>query len=216
MTTVQLPADSETAARIAARRSSPTRAARALSIVGHPALVLPTAVLLAAVQRGASPRDTWLAGAAAVAVSCCVGLYSVLQVRSGRWSHVDASVPAERLHLNRFLAGLLLAVAAVLWLSSSSLVLAAGLGTSGAIVLAALSVGRRMKLSLHCAFGAYAAALPWPAWPATLMLAALALAVGWSRLRLRRHTPREVIAGLAVGALAGVSFNLLVAWAVAA
>ena len=215
MATVPLPAEPEAEACIEAIPVPGASAARALSIIGHPALVLPLAVSLAAVQRGASPQDTWLAGATAVAVSCSVGLYSLLQVKRGRWSHVDASVPAERLHLNLFLAGLLLAAAAALWLSSRSLVLAAGLGTSGAIVLAALGTSRRMKLSLHCAFGAYAAALPWPALSTLAALAALALAVGWSRLRLRRHTPREVIAGLAVGALAGLGFNLMVAWVAA-
>jgi hypothetical protein len=194
----------------------PADAARALSIVGHPALVMSVAVPLAAAQRGAPAQDVWLATAAAVVVSLIVGVYSLRQVRAGRWTHVDASVPAERLRLNLLLIGLLLAAAAMLWLTARSLVLAAGLATSGAIVLAALLLRRRMKLSLHCAFGAYAAALPWPALPAVAALAALALAVGWSRLRLRRHTPAEVVAGLGVGALAGIGFNLLAAWSVAA
>jgi heme/copper-type cytochrome/quinol oxidase subunit 3 len=88
-------------------------------------------------------------------------------------------------------------------------VLATGLGSSGVIVLAALALRRRMKLSLHCAFGAYAAALLWPVWPALAGLAALSLAVAWSRLQLQRHTRQEVLAGLVVGALAGLAFNLL-------
>ena len=187
-------------------------AARALSVVGHPALVMPLAVLLAAAQRGAPPHDLWLAGAAAVGVACSVGVFSVLKVRSGRWLHIDASGPVERLHLNLFLIGLLLAAAAGLWLASGSLVLAAGLGSTGTIVLAALATRRRMKLSLHCAFAAYAAALAWPSLPAMALLAALALAIGWSRLSLRRHTPREVLAGLAAGALAGYGFHLFATW----
>ncbi|HMO45974.1 MAG TPA: hypothetical protein PKB14_08070 [Rubrivivax sp.] len=191
----------------------PASAARALSIVGHPALVMPAAVLLAAAQRGAPPRDTWLAAAACLVVVCSVGVFSLLRVRSGRWSHVDASVPAERLDLNLFLVGQLLAAAVGLWLSSGSLVLAAGLGATGAIVLGALAASRRMKLSLHGAFGAYAAVLSWPALPALAALAVLALAVGWSRLKLRRHTPGEVAAGLAAGTLAGLGFQLLARWA---
>lgn len=184
-------------------------AARWLSIVGHPGLLMPVAVPLAAVQRGAPAQDLWLGAAAAAAVALVVALYSLRQVRVGRWSHVDASAPAERLRLNLFLAGLLLAAAAALWLTTRSQVLAAGLGTSGAIVLAALALRRYLKLSLHCAFAAYAAALTWPVWPALAGLAVLALAVGWSRWQLRRHTRREVLAGLGIGALAGLAFNLL-------
>lgn len=184
--------------------------ARGLSIVGHPALLMPVAVPLAALKRSASAQDLWLGAAAALAVGTIVALVSLRQVRAGRWAHVDASVPAERLQLNLLLAGLLLAAALILGLSSGSPVLAAGLASSGAIVLAALGLHRRMKLSLHCAFGAYAAALLWPAWPALAGLAALALGVAWSRLHLRRHTRRDVLAGLLVGALAGLSFQLLV------
>jgi hypothetical protein len=184
-------------------------AARLLSIVGHPGLLMPVAVPLAAVQRGAPAQDLWLGAAAALAVALVVALYSLRQVRAGRWSHVDASAPAERLHLNLFLVGLLLAAAFGLWLTTRSQVLAAGLGTSGAIVLAALALRRHMKLSLHCAFAAYAAALTWPVWPALAGLAVLSLAVGWSRWQLRRHTRREVVAGLGIGALAGLAFNLL-------
>lgn len=184
-------------------------AARLLSIVGHPGLLMPVAVPLAAVQRGAPAQDLWLGAAAALAVALVVALYSLRQVRAGRWSHVDASAPAERLHLNLFLVGLLLAAAFGLWLTTRSQVLAAGLGTSGAIVLAALALRRHMKLSLHCAFAAYAAALTWPVWLALAGLAVLSLAVGWSRWQLRRHTRREVVAGLGIGALAGLAFNLL-------
>lgn len=187
------------------------RAARVLSIVGHPGLLMPVAVPLAAVQRGAPAHDLWLGAAAALAVTLVVSLYSLHQVRTGRWSHVDASAPSERLHLNLLLAGLLLAAAVALWLTTRSQVLAAGLGTSGAIVLAALALRRHMKLSLHCAFGTYAAALLWPVLPALAGVALLALAVGWSRWQLRRHTRREVVAGLGIGALAGLAFNLLAA-----
>ena len=187
------------------------RAARVLSIVGHPGLLMPVAVPLAALQRGAPVQDLWLGAAAALAVTLLVSLYSLHQVRAGRWSHVDASAPAERLQLNRLLVGLLLAAAAALWLTTRSQVLAAGLGTSGAIVLAALALRRRMKLSLHCAFCSYAAALLWPALPALAVLVLLALAVGWSRWQLRRHTRQEVVAGLGLGALAGLAFNLLAA-----
>jgi membrane-associated phospholipid phosphatase len=41
------------------------------------------------------------------------------------------------------------------------------------------------------------------------LLALLVAGVCWSRLALGRHRPRDVVAGLGAGALAGVVFVLL-------
>lgn len=46
-----------------------------------------------------------------------VGVYSLVQVRSGRWAHMDASIPQERRQLNLFLVFLLFGCAALLWWS---------------------------------------------------------------------------------------------------
>lgn len=193
------------------RRIGRARAAtaRALSILGHPALVMPVAVVLSSVSRGAPAEVTRVALAAALIVAAIVAVYSLLQVRAARWSHVDASAPAERVHLNRFLAALLLTAAALLWIAGQPAALVAGLGWSAAIVIVALAARRWMKLSLHSAFGAYAAGLLWPLLLAMAVLASLAAAVAWSRLQLGRHTTAEVAAGLGLGVMAGAAFHLL-------
>ena len=49
---------------------------------------------------------------------------------------------------------------------------------------------------------------PWLARCVALVLAALlfAVAVAWSRLALRRHEPRDLVAGAIAGTLAGAAF----------
>lgn len=182
-------------------------AARALSIVGHPGLLMPLAVGLSAAGAGVPAPRLLALLAAALGVAVLVGGYSLQQVRRGRWTHVDASLPHERRQLNPFVIWLLLGAAALLLLSGASRHGAMGALVSALIVLAALALQRWMKTSLHAAFAVFAAALVWPQTAWSLPMLGLALGVGWSRLRLRRHTRAEVLAGLALGALAGAAFH---------
>jgi len=181
-------------------------AARALSVIGHPALLMPAAVAGSAASNGAPPRVLHLGLAASVAIALCVIGYSLLQVRAGRWSHVDASLPRERSQLNLVLCVLLFSTAGLLWCSGQPRLLSLGLGLGGAMVAAAQLSRRWVKLSLHTAFAVFAAALWWPAPVAVALLLVLAAAVSWSRLALGRHTGGDVAAGLLAGALAGGVF----------
>lgn len=182
------------------------RAARLLSIIGHPALLMPAAVVGASLARQAPAAVLHVAAAASVFVAVCVGLYSVVQVRAGRWRHVDASVPAERSQLNQFLALLLFGTAGVLWGIGQPRPVSLGLALGGALVVFGHLLRRRCKVSLHAGFAVFAAGLLWPGVAAAAGLA-LAAGVGWSRLALRRHTRAEVVLGLLAGGVAAVAFH---------
>jgi hypothetical protein len=189
---------------------SRTLAARALSLIGHPALLVPAAVVQGASIRQA-PVQVLLV---ATAVSLLVALdYPRLQpgtqVRTGCWTHVDASLPRERTQLNLFAAPLLFAAAAVLWWLGQPPAIALGLALGGALVVFAHLLRRWLKLSLHAGFAAFSALLLWPSYLGMLSLLLLAVGVAWSRLVLSRHTPQDVALGLLAGATAGLAFNFL-------
>jgi membrane-associated phospholipid phosphatase len=187
-----------------------TRAlARAVSIFGHPVLVLPLAVLTLALVRGERAQAAWMLAAFAAFAAVVMG-YSWRQVRRGRWTHVDASDVRERGNLNRFLLALLgIGAVVAVWLDAPQ-EFSLGLILSTAMVLLAVLAARWLKLSLHMAFAVFAAALLWLAggWALAAGLAFAAL-VAWSRLQLQRHAPRDLVAGAAAGALAGCVFHLL-------
>lgn len=187
----------------------PLRLARAVSILGHPLLTLPLALVAPLAARQAAGTAPALGGIAAAAAA--VLGWSRWRVRRGAWSHVDASAPAERRGLNRFLLPLL-AIGALLALASPVPGLAARLALAAAIVAAALATARGCKLSLHVAFAVYAGLLlmAWRLGAGVAMLG-FAAAVAASRLALRRHAPRD----LAAGALAGLGAGLA-AWALPA
>jgi membrane-associated phospholipid phosphatase len=187
-----------------------SRTARALSIVGHPGLLMPLAVALSAAGSGASASRVQASVGAALVVALIVGAFSLWQVRRGHWTHVDASLPRERGQLNVFVALLLFGAALVLALWAGSPQGAGGAALAGAVVALAHLLRRRLKVSLHAAFALFAAALVWPAVPATPLIVALAAGVAWSRLALRRHSLAEVLTGLLFGAAAGALFRLSV------
>lgn len=174
--------------------------ARALSVVGHPGVVMPLALMMLSRQMGSAAQA---ALAAAVGITALVVLYSLWQVRRGAWVHVDASQRPERLQLNRFVAAVLLASSALAWLNGA-FALALGLAASGGLVLVALALQRWCKLSLHVGFACFAAGLMWPNAVALGFGALLAGGVAWSRLVLQRHVPSDLWVGAAVGSLAAL------------
>lgn len=188
---------------------SRTLAARALSLIGHPALLVPAAVVQGASIRQAPVQVVLVATAVSLLLALVVVVYSLVRVRAGRWSHVDASLPQERTQLNLFAAPLLFVAATVLWWLGQPQAIVLGLALGGALVVCAHLLRHRLKLSLHAGFAAFSALLLWPSYLGMLSLLLLAVGVAWSRLVLSRHTPQEVALGLLAGATAGLAFNVL-------
>jgi membrane-associated phospholipid phosphatase len=179
--------------------------ARVLSIAGHPALVVPGALFMA-VAGDAPARAVRTAVMPAALVAAAVMVYSLVQVRRGKWSHVDASVRTERRQLNLVLAAMLGAAAAALGLAGQPRPVVVGMASAAVLVAVAHAARQWLKTSLHVSFAIFGAAFLWPRVAAMLLLVGLAIAVGWSRLVLGRHTPVEVIAGGLLGIAAGALF----------
>lgn len=184
-----------------------TLLARALSILGHPLLVLPAAALVVGMAQGGGRRQLWVAGITLALLAAAIQGWSWWQVRSGRWQHVDASQRHERRGLNRFLLGLLVGAAvffAAVWRQPA---LALGLGCAALLIAAGVALAPWLKLSLHASFAVFSAALLWALGPVALALGlAFAGAVAWSRLVLGRHRRRELLAGALAGAAVGLGF----------
>lgn len=184
--------------------------ARSVSILGHPLATLPGALALTTALHRHDPAGALRIVAGALAAGAVVMLASWRRVRSGRWAHVDASAPGERRDLNRgLLIGLSIA-ALVAWTVAHDAFTALALALASTLIALALLTARVWTLSLHVAFAVFAAMLLWPSGPA-LLVAGLAFAalIGWSRLRLARHRPRDLVAGTLAGAAAGLAHGAL-------
>lgn len=186
-----------------------TRVARALSILGHPLPVMAATALAA--WQGAE-RGRWMLAAFLGAASILVMGYASWRVRRGQWAHVDASGRGERRDLHRALgSSLCVAVAVGLWRDVAPPIVVV-LGLCLAIVVAAGMASRWCKPSLHVAFACLGTAvLALGCKQAALPMAMAVVAIGWSRLHLRRHSRTDVIAGAAIGTGAAVALWLAMA-----
>lgn len=187
------------------RRQGGVDIARWTSILLHPFAVFAGLALLAAwrLQPASLPRVAIGIGVA-IAV---LWLFVLQRQRSGRWGTVDASDPRERPAL--YVLALLLALGNWWWLGGQESVLAPGLLLVIGMLLLAAAVNRWIKLSLHMASLAFAAvALLALALPVGIVAMALLPLLAWSRLRLGRHRPAEVIAGGVLGVLAGALLHV--------
>ena len=183
--------------------------ARAASLVGHPVVLVPAAGLIAAFHSAASGKQLQFIGAALLVLIVAALGFSWMQVRAGRWAHVDASVREERTSLNGFLAILFLFSAALLWTRLPPMALA--LALSCAISISALLLARWLKVSLHVAFAVFATAIVWPSTPAVAAGVLMIAFVVWSRLALGRLVWAVFVAWLLLGGAAGAGFQLWMA-----
>lgn len=169
-------------------------AARAVSLLGHPALVSPAVVAWAAYASGLRGADLAWIVAVPAGLGALVLAWGAVNVRIGRWAHPDASAPGERADLNR---GLLIPLTCFLVSDAAPMLNPAVAGATG-IILTAIACERRAKLSHHLAFCLYPAVLLAPGAPlAAAALGLLGAALAWSRLVLRRHAPRDLWLALA-------------------
>ena len=174
--------------------------ARAISVIGHP-FVTATASVMGSASTGTSVLFLLIA-------LVPVAIVMAVQVRRGAWEHVDASNRSERRGL--YVIGILALAAALVYLvlTQPHSGLTRGVAMSMATLLVLAVVSRWIKVSLHLTFAALAAvnlilvhsALGW-------LVAALVPLLMWSRLRLRRHTPLEVLLGLVAGVVTALAIH---------
>src|SRR5690606_29482504 len=147
----------------------------------------------------ASLSRTAIGIATAIAI---VWVFILQRRRAGHWQTVDASRRRERPLL--YALALLVAGGYWWWMGGRASAASAGVLAAVAMLCVAGIANRWIKLSLHMAslaFGAVVMLLLAP--PVGNGAIALLPVLGWSRLRMARHTWPEVVGGGLLGLLAG-------------
>ena len=178
--------------------------ARLVSWIGHPLVFVAASVaVVAGTQLGLRAGfPILLALLLSTLVPTAILLFC--GVRSGRWSDADVSVRKERQRFFPWAAPFSLAGVLVMYLIHAPTYIIRGGVVTLALFLASWIVNCFLKLSLHALFAFYCAMILFRigiGWGIIAFL--LAILVAWSRLFLHRHTPLELIAGIALGLAGG-------------
>ena len=189
---------------VARHSSLSASSAIVLSLLFHPFLLIPLTIV-------ALTRDLRLTALVAATTVLPLLAITLAKVRRGSWADFDVSDRAQR--------GGFYAIAVLLTLGGAALAFATLapaptvkwnlIGT--AMLLVAFVLSRFvLKVSLHLMFVGWAGVVLGMEYRSVLAAAPVVmLALGWSRLRLQRHTFAEVCAGAAIG-LAGGAISLLI------
>jgi membrane-associated phospholipid phosphatase len=176
--------------------------AKWISIGGHPFVFPPiVALLVGAFLFG--PFDS-IKGLVTVILCCLLpaSLFILRKVRIGEWTDLDVSARKDRPQLFLVSFAFLLLTVLVLSVTGQSIIYARGCLAAIILVVGGWFLNRWLKPSMHAGFAMLTASSLWLV-NAQLSLVAMlfAVAVGWSRVELRRHTWLEVGVGLVLGLL---------------
>lgn len=177
-----------------------------VSIVGHPFVMVALLVGIAGARVGSRAGAVRAVALVTAAVLVPLGLLMLRQVRTGRWTNVDASRVSERPALFTVALVALGTLAAGAYATGSASFLVRGLLAAVGLMLLSAAVTPWVKASLHMAFAGLAgtALVLLGSAVGYAIIAALPV-LAWSRLALSRHRPHELIIGLGLGACAGAA-----------
>ncbi|MEA2464116.1 MAG: hypothetical protein QOJ98_1863 [Acidobacteriota bacterium] len=181
------------------RLSSTIALARALSLLGHPFLLIPLTI------AALTGSFFWTA---VIAASTTVPLLLIIarKVRRGAWSDFDVSRHEQRSGL--YYAGIpLMALSALLlYLLGASASMLRGVAAGGVMFLAGLLGNRFLKISMHMMFASFCTVALTREYPSSIYATLPFLAaIAWSRRYLDRHTWAEIAVGVAIGAACGLA-----------
>ena len=198
---------------------SAERAATLVTYLVNPLALPPVFLTLAALHAGAEPHSAGRVAVGSTAIYFVLPVVILLVLkRTGSVDSIEVRRRSQR--VVPYVSGTILCILAVpllAWAGAPFGALMALFATWFAVNLALLFlINRRMKISVHAAgIAGFAAFLLWtrllvPVAPEAVVSISLELVaigfllvpvVGWSRIVLRAHTRREVLAGTAFGIL---------------
>ena len=187
--------------------------ARIVSVAGHPFVLLPLTVVIAALYN-ASPARAFTIGLVTVLATVFPLLFIIRRkVKAGKWSDHDVSEHSERGNFYTIVIVIVALSGLLFWFLDFPRSLLIGIGIGVCLLLTAMIINRWSKISLHLIFAFYCAVSLFAVgfWIGAGFIM-LATAVGWSRVVLKRHTPAQVLSGAALGTSAGLLLLKMIAF----
>lgn len=177
--------------------SKADRMAEIISYVFHPLLIVVPTLVIAMVQLGSTVWEAifWTVLSIAI-VNLPMALLLFWGVRSGKYSDASVSIREQRTSIYAVGGTCLVILLAVLIIGKAPVVIIACLVSAVIATVLGYVINRYTKLSLHsAAMAGCTAVLLWTAPLIGVVMAVCAPLVGWARIRLKHHTPVQILIG---------------------
>lgn len=171
--------------------------AEVVSYVFHPLLVVIPTLVIAMSRLGSTLGQAifWTVLSIAI-VNVPMALLLFWGVRSGKYTDASVSVREQRTSIYAVGGACLVILLAVLIIGKAPVVIIACLISAAIATALGYMVNRYTKLSLHsAAMAGCTAVLLWTAPLIGVIMAVFAPLVGWARIRLKHHTPVQILIG---------------------
>ncbi len=173
------------------------RMAEIISYIFHPLLVVVPTLVIAMVSLGSTLGQAifWTVLSVAI-VNLPMALLLFWGVRSGKYSDASVSIREQRTSIYAVGGTCLVILLAVLIIGKAPVVIIACLVSAVIATAIGYWINRYTKLSLHsAAMAGCTAVLLWTAPLIGVVMAIFAPLVGWARIRLKHHTPVQILIG---------------------
>ena len=171
--------------------------AEVISFIFHPLLVVVPTLVIAIVQTGNTIMQAILWTLLSISVvNIPMAFLLFYGVRSGRYSDASVSVREQRTSIYAVGGACMVALLVILILGGAPPVIVACLISAVLATGIGYLINRHTKLSLHSAAVAGCAAVLLLTAPVVgITMALFTPLVGWTRIRLKHHTPFQILIG---------------------
>ena len=177
--------------------SQADRVAELVSQIFHPLVVVIPTLVIAMTRLGSTIWEAifWTVLSIAI-VNLPMALLLFWGVRSGKYSDASVSIREQRTSIYAVGSTCLVILLAVLIIGKAPVVIIACLVSAVIATILGYVINRYTKLSLHsAAMAGCTAVLLWTAPLIGVVMAIFAPLVGWARIRLKHHTPVQILIG---------------------
>ncbi|WP_420571188.1 hypothetical protein [Kordia sp.] len=181
--------------------------AKVISIIGHPLLLLPIIIGLVLISlEGITYSIQSLAILIGIAI-LPITIWMFIKSKNGSYTNFDVSNQLQRRTLFPFIIVFLLLTTFTLYFTNKPKYLCLGLFIGTGLITISFLVNYKIKSSLHVSLNSYMAiCVSVINIPVSIILFLFTILIGWSRVKLKRHTILEVCIGLILGSIAGFIF----------
>lgn len=178
------------------------KVANFISIIGHPLLTIPIFVMIVMFGFKGFSEAAMISALIVGGIFIPVILWMYIKSKNGTYTNFDVSDKNERKSLFLFVIPLLIIVTVALFATNQSRNLC--ISVLFALILTVISqcVNFFVKSSLHVSLNIYLAALIFTVnFEMGIAVLLFTVLLSWSRLKLGRHTIKEVLFGASIGTL---------------